>query len=91
MDFWTVLSKLDGLILTTDQGNTHSFLIKGFTYSEDLPVVHHMTDEAVYRILPFGYLRKKRMVPKLIVVFKNGRLQRVVPFTGERNLRKYVE
>jgi len=93
IDLWDMLEELGALFMTTDYGENHSFLVNGFLNYKNVRPQHLETDEALYVLRPFGYIQKKRFskdkeIIKLIVIFKNGLLEKVTPYSGG-DLRSY--
>ena len=94
IDLWDMLEELGALFMTTDYGENHSFLVNGFLNYKNVRPQHLETDEALYVLRPFGHIQKKRFskdkeIIKLIVIFKNGLLEKITPYSGG-DLRSYL-
>jgi hypothetical protein len=89
-DFWDVLARLGTFVTTADFGDHHTFSIKGYVASEQFPTQYLTRESGVYSIWPFGYDKKKRVMPQLVLVFKNDTLLRVSPITGKWSVIEYA-
>ncbi len=94
IDLWDMLKELGAFFMTTDYGENHSILVNGFLNYKNVRPQRLETDEALYMLRPFGYIQKKRFskdkeIIKLIVIFKNGLLEKVTPYSGG-DLRSYL-
>jgi len=89
-DFWDVLASLGTFVTTADFGDHHTLSIKAFVDSEQFPTQLLTRESGVYSIWPFGYEKKKRVMPQLVLVFKNDTLLRVSPFTGKWSVNEYA-
>jgi len=88
--FWDVLAGLGTRITTGDFGHNHTLQIRGYVSSDRFPTQFLTRETGVYSIWPFGYVKKKRERPQLVLVFKNNQLLCVSPFTGNWNISDYV-
>lgn len=89
-DLWGVFSELGALFITVDYGENYSLLMDGFLNRGGVRTRSISTDHAIYRLRPFGYVEGDREITKLIAVFKNGRLEKVVPHSGLEDWRGYI-
>lgn len=87
-DLWGMVSELGGFFITNDYGGRNfAIAVKGFRGQETRSID---TDEASYALRPFGYGESGRWTVKLIAIFKNGQLERVVPHTGLEDWSGYL-
>ncbi len=90
IDLWEMLKELGALFMTTDYGENHSFLVNGFLNYKNVRPRRIETDEALYILRPFGYIQNDKEIIKLIVIFKNGLLQKVTPYSGAEDWHSYL-
>jgi hypothetical protein len=87
--FWDVFARLDARIMAPDF-TEHTWLIRGYLASDKFPPQFLGQENGVYSIWPFGYTKKKREMPQLVLVFKNDHLLRVTPFKGNWKMNEYI-
>lgn len=87
---WDMLEELGALFMTTDYGENHSFLVNGLLNYKNVKPQHIETDEAVYILRPFGYIQNDKEIIKSIVIFKNGLLEKVTPYSGAEDWHSYL-
>ena len=90
IDLWEMLKELGALFMTTDYGENHSFLVNGFLNYKNVSPQYIETDEALYILRPFGYIQNDKEIIKLIVIFKNGLLEKVTPYSGAEDWHSYL-
>ena len=90
IDLWEMLKELGALFMTTDYGENHSFLVNGFLNYKKVRPQYIETDEALYILRPFGYIQNDKEIIKLIVIFKNGLLEKVTPYSGAEDWHSYL-
>jgi hypothetical protein len=57
--------------------------MKGYANYYGDPRWQLATKDAIYDVWPFGFLEEGKEVMKLSVIFRNGKLQRIVPYEPE--------
>lgn len=87
---WEMLEELGALFITTDYGENHSLLVNGLLNYKNVKPQYIETDEALYILRPFGYIQNDKEIIKLIVIFKNGLLEKITPYSGAEDWHSYL-
>jgi hypothetical protein len=75
-----MVHQLGGFFSTENSGQAYVIFMKGFANSYGDPRWQLATESDIYEVWPFGYLEEGKEVMKLSVIFRNGKLQRIVPY-----------
>lgn len=87
-DFWDALFALNMSIATFDSGVTfRAWLADGYLGQ----AWEKLTPGGNFHVLRFGYLQDNNEVPKLALIFKNGRVHKLVPHGTQEELERYFE
>jgi hypothetical protein len=89
-DIWDMIHQLKGTFLTTNFGGGYVLLMKGYANYDSDKRWQLATERGVYEVWPFGYVERDKEVLKLSVIFRNGKLQRVVPYEPETTLGPHL-
>ena len=90
IDLLGMLLVLDARFVTNDYGESHSLLAPGFLNYREVRTRSIESSEGVYKLRPFGYVQGEREVVEWIAIFKNDRLEKVVPHSGLDDWRGYI-
>ncbi len=83
------VASLGGVITTRDPGEfVVLFGINGFLNTSDTYRWSTMTPQGVFMVWGFGYLDDGKEIPKLALIFKNGKLLKVVDYTSREDIEK---
>ena len=77
---WDMVDQLGGFFFTENSGQAYMIFMKGFASSYGDPRWQLATESDIYEVWPFGYREEAKEVMKLSVIFRNGKLQRIVPY-----------
>ena len=83
---WDVPSRLGGLMLTSDSGESYSLLMKGFLNTETMGPWTVSKPDGKYEVWTFGTMVKKKETPQRSLVFRNGSVVEVRPYTPKEEL-----
>ena len=83
---WDVPSRLGGVLLTLDFGESYSMLMKGFLNTEQSAPWTVSKPDGKYEVFNFGTVVKKKETPQRSLVSRNGRVVEVVPFAPREEL-----
>ena len=87
-DYWEALAALKMSILTLDSGITY----KAWLADGDLGNSWaKLTPGGYFLVYRFGYLQDNGEVPKLALIFKNGRVHKVVPHGTQEELERHLD
>ena len=85
-DTWGMVHQLNGIFFTQDYGRGYVLFMKGYANYDADPRWQFASERGVYEVWPFGYVEGNKQVMKLSVIFRNGKLERVVPYEPEDSL-----
>jgi hypothetical protein len=89
-DLFGMLLALDARFVTSDYGESHSLLAPGFLNYRSVRTRSIATSDGLYKLRPFGYVEGGREVVRWIAIFKNDRLEEIVPHTGLDDWSGYI-
>lgn len=81
-DLFGLLRALGTRFVTKDFGETHSLLAPGFLNTRRVRTQTLEGPDGIIKLRPFGWLEADREVVRLVAIFDNDRLVRVVPRAG---------
>jgi hypothetical protein len=85
-DWWDMVHQLNGHFMTHDFGESYVLYMKGYANYKADQRWQIATRSGVYEVWPFGYVEGDKEVLQLSVIFRNGKLQRIVPYEPEITL-----
>ena len=85
-DWWDMVHQLHGLFITHNFGQNYGLYMKGNTNYHTEKRWQLATERGIYEVWPFGYVEGDKEVLKLSVIFRNGKLERIVPYEPEASL-----
>ncbi len=78
--------KLDGTVTANHGGTTFTFFIDGFLNYKGEYRFTGVVADAIYSIWPFGYVAEDREIPKMALIFKNGVLEKTIPYSSRAEM-----
>ena len=90
IDLFGMLLALDARFVTRDGGESHSLLAPGFLNYRSVRTRTVESSDGVYKLRPFGYVQGEREIVRWLAIFKNDRLEKVVPHTGLADWAGYI-
>jgi hypothetical protein len=81
-DLFGMLSALDARFVSNDFGETHAVFAPGFLNTRHVRTRTLEGPAGLVKLRPFGWLEGDREVVRLVAIFENDRLTRVVPHAG---------
>jgi hypothetical protein len=85
-DVLGVLSELDGLITANYGGASFIFNIDGFLKYTSEHIMVKRSQTGISSVWPFGYVENGHEVPKLAMIFRNGVVEKVVPYSSKEEI-----
>lgn len=49
-----------------------------------------MRRDGLFVIWPFGYVERDKEIPKLALIFKNGKVYKIIPYESKEALKQYL-
>jgi hypothetical protein len=91
-DRWDVIHALDAYFHTLNRGRDYALMMNGFLYmhGNEFYTVE-VTDDAVFKVWPFGYTEQSRQIPKLDLIMKNEKVVKLIPHVAQEELASYFE
>jgi hypothetical protein len=86
LDPFSVIRSLNGLFVAQFGGANYILFMDGFLKYTGEYLISKTTAQGIYAVWPFGYVENGREVPKLALIFKNGRVQKVVPYSSKQQI-----
>jgi len=86
-DVWDVVKKLNGNYFTPNSGIGYALLMDGYLNYKG-GSWHKMTSNGLFLVWPFGYLDGETEVPKLSLIFKNGKLYKLVEYAAKAEIER---
>ena len=86
IDSWDMIHHLNGTFVTKDFGHEYIIFMKGYANYEGDKRWQLATEHDVYEVWPFGYVEDDKEVLKLSVIFRNGKLQKIMPYETQDSL-----
>lgn len=91
-DRWDVIHALDGRFLTLNDGRDYALMMNGFLYMHDNEFYTvELTDEALFKVWPFGYTESGRKIPELDLILKNEKVLKLIPHVPKEELAVHFE
>ncbi|HAK60997.1 MAG TPA: hypothetical protein DCO77_11540 [Nitrospiraceae bacterium] len=89
---WDVIAALNGKYMTPNSGLDYLLLMDGFLmYNKEGPW-QKMTKKGYYVVWPFGYLENETEMAQLDLIFKNGKLHKLVKHEPKESIeRQYID
>ena len=89
---WDVIQALNGKYMTPNSGLDFLLLMDGFLmYNKEGPW-QKMTAKGYYVVWPFGYLENETEMPQLDLIFKNGKMLKLVKHGPKESIeRQYMD
>jgi hypothetical protein len=92
MPMLEVVRSLGGVLVSAYGGERIVFMgMRGFLNVSSRYQWARWRADGLFDVWPFGYLEGRREVPKLAVLFKNGSVVKVVPYSARAELEKQFE
>lgn len=89
---WDVIAALNGKYMTPDSGLYYPLLMDGFLMYEKVSPWRKMTAKGYYVVWPFGYLENETEMPQLDLIFKNGKMHKLVKHEPKESIeRQYID
>lgn len=86
---WEVIKLLNGRYVTPNFGKNYILIMDSFLNYKGDYKLYKMTSKGIFNVWPFGYMEGETETPKLVLIFKNGRVLKLVPYTSKAELEKY--
>jgi hypothetical protein len=83
---WELPARLDGVLISTDYGQSYSLQMKGFLNTDAMGPWATTHADGKYEVWTFGTMSGGKESPRHSVVFRNGSLVEVKPFTPREEL-----
>jgi len=90
LDIFPVLKSLDGSFVVQYGGASHILFMDGFLKYTGENIISKTTSEGIYVVWPFGYVEGEKEVPKTAIIFKNGLIQKVVPYSSKQAIMEQL-
>jgi len=90
-DLFSVIKSLNGLYVAHYGGSSYTLFMDGFLKYKGEYFVSKTTSHGIYYVWPFGYVENGKEVPKTALIFKNGVLQSVVPYSSKQEISEQLE
>jgi hypothetical protein len=84
LDIFSVIKSLNGSFVVQFGGASHILFMDGFLKYTGENIISNTTPDGIYVVWPFGYVESGKEVPKMAIIFKNGLLQKVVPYSSKQ-------
>jgi hypothetical protein len=88
IDLFATVEKLEGNIIANHGGVEITFIIQGFLNYKGQYRFAKMTSNGIYNIMPFGYVENGQEIPKTALIFKNGILHEIVPYSTRKQIEE---
>jgi len=90
--FWDVIAALKGKYMTPNSGMDYLLLMDGFLMYKNEGPWQKMTTKGYYVVWPFGYLENETEMPQLDLIFKNGKMHKLVKHEPKESIeRQYMD
>ncbi len=91
IDTLDAVKTLNGIIVANHGGVEFTFFIDGFLNYKGEYRLTKTTANGVYSVWPFGYVEDGKEVPKMALIFKNGLLKEVAPYTSRSQIEENLD
>ena len=89
---WDVMQALNGKYITPNSGLDYLLLMDGFLMYKNEGPWQKMTPKGHYVVWPFGYLNSEIEMPQIDLIFKNGKLHKLVKHAPKESIeRQYID
>jgi hypothetical protein len=86
LDTFSVIKSMNGLFVAQFGGVSYILFMDGFLKYTGEYIISKTTSQGIYDIWPFGYVENGKEVPKMGLIFKNGVVQSVVPYSSKQQI-----
>lgn len=86
VDIFSVIKSMNGSFVAQYGGASHILFMDGFLKYTGENIISNTTPDGIYVVWPFGYVESGKEIPKMAIIFKNGQLQKVVPYSSKQAL-----
>lgn len=88
-----VVRQLGGFIVTRDYllKDFMIYGVRGLLNDREDWLWEHVTPQGIFSVWPFGYMEEGKGVPKLMLIFKNGEVFKVVPYATRAEIEKHFQ
>ena len=90
LDIFSVIKSLNGSFVVQFGGASHILFMDGFLKYTGENIISNTTSDGIYIVWPFGYVEGGKEVPKTAIIFKNGLIQKVVPYSSKQALMEQL-
>jgi hypothetical protein len=90
-DIFTTLGELNGFIAANYGGVNYMVFTDGFLKYKGEYIFQKTTSTGIYVVWPFGYVEADKEVPKLALIYKNGVVHDLIPYTSKSSIAKTLE
>jgi hypothetical protein len=84
LDIFSVIKSLNGSFVAQYGGVSFILFMDGLLKYTGENIISKPTPDGIYIVWPFGYVEDGKEVPKMAVIFRNGQLQKVVPYSSKQ-------
>ncbi|HET6465341.1 MAG TPA: hypothetical protein VFH55_07010, partial [Nitrospiria bacterium] len=88
METFDVIKILEGRYVAFNSGEIFILFTDGFLKYKGGYVLERMTPEGLLTVWPFGYMEGETEIPKVALIFKNGKVLKVMPYTSKEEVEK---
>jgi hypothetical protein len=86
LDTFSVIKSLNGVFVAQFGGVSYILFMDGFLKYTGEYFIRKTTSQGIYDVWPFGYVENEKEVPKVALIFKNGVVHRVVPYSSKQQI-----
>ena len=90
VDIFFVIKSLNGSFIVQYGGASYVLFMDGFLKYTGEHIITKTTPDGIYAVWPFGYVESGKEVPKMAIIFKNGLLERVVPYSSKQAIMEQL-
>lgn len=87
-DTWGVVKALDGRFKTLDYGEVYTLFMNGYANYGGDHRLFKVAPSAIFEVWPYGFVQDKTDMFRLVAIFRNGKLLKVVPYAPREELER---
>jgi hypothetical protein len=88
MELFDVIKVLEGRYIAYNSGEKFVLFTDGFLKYKGEYVLERLTPDGIFTVWPFGYMEGEKEIPKVALIFKNGKVLKIMPYTSREEVKK---
>lgn len=88
MELFEVIKILEGKYIAYNSGEKFVLFTDGFLKYKGGFVLERVTPDGLFTVWPFGYMEGDKEIPKVALIFKNGKVLNIMPYSSKEELEK---